>query len=108
MEERMLDYQKDVDERSKIEFIKQINDYKKYQLKEIEKDERNRYRSLITAERHNLKKEYLAQTIKLKERHKHAMDAAERAQRELDRVGYEKNNNNKIFFSLHIFSDISQ
>jgi len=86
----MLEYQKEVEERSRVELDEKMNAYQLNTHREMERNERNRYVSLLAAERTNVKKDYQQQMLQLKERHKHAMDAAERAQREVDRVGYEQ------------------
>ena len=90
VEERMIQYQKECDERAQQEVEERMEEFRRGQLADYERNERARYVSIITAERTNLKKEYERQTNTLKDRHERRQGAAERAQKELDRVAFDQ------------------
>jgi len=66
-----------------------MTEFRANQLSDLKRNERSRYTSIITAERTNIKKEYTTQLNALKERHALRLQAAERAQKELDRVAFD-------------------
>jgi hypothetical protein len=90
VEERMIQYQKECDERSEKEIENRMIEYQNGKLLDLKRDERSKYLSMVSAVRTNLKKEYQRQVLELKERHKQKLDQAERAQRELDRVAFDQ------------------
>ena len=57
-----------------------MEEYRKVGMRDVERNERSKYLSMVSAERSNLKDEYDRKIAEMRGRHKSQLEAAERAQ----------------------------